>query len=145
MSGNYTETLSADDVSLKKAFNQQTQVQAGTTTLSNPHADGHEVLLLIGDRIERLLMTSGREYQLGCFEAPHSHQISLSDYGARQHGISRLHAYLLIQDNKLYIADHGSTNGTYVASQRLSPDEPVALRKGSQILLGRLRLQVLFQ
>lgn len=125
-----TQTLSADS-SYKNELDQQ--------------VDSHEVLLLIGDRIERLLMTSGREYQLGRFESPRSYQLSLNNYGAMQYGISRLHAYLLVQNDTLYIIDHGSTNGTYVAGQRLLPDEPVALSKGSQILLGRLRLQVLFE
>lgn len=142
----YTQTLSESDMAFELSQQQRNSApQAGTQLLNNHQIHSHEVLLLIEDKIERLMITAGLEYQLGRFESPDSYQVSLNQYRPMERGISRLHASLFVRDNKLYIIDHGSTNGTYVAGERLRPDTPVILSKGADILLGRLRVQVIFQ
>ena len=57
---------------------------------------------------------------------------------------SRVHARVEWRRDKFVLVDL-STNGTYVRATRLNPNEPVALSKGEEILLGRLSIQVVFR
>jgi hypothetical protein len=145
MNRNYTYTLSQNDPFLQKTLYQQSISQKGTTTLPQKQAHSHEVLLLIGGLIERIMITPGLEYQLGRFDNADNYQVNLAIYGAIERGISRLHACLFVRDNNLYIVDQGSTNGTFVSGERLEPNQEVMLHKGSEILLGRLRVQIMFR
>jgi pSer/pThr/pTyr-binding forkhead associated (FHA) protein len=97
--------------------------------------------------VERLEVSEGGIYKLGRFEfnSPNVRTIDLSPYGASDRGVSREHAQLHLEGDKLYITDLGSTNGTYVRATRLTPNEPVMLSKGEEILLGRLSIQVVFK
>jgi pSer/pThr/pTyr-binding forkhead associated (FHA) protein len=70
--------------------------------------------------------------------------IDLTPYGGRSKGISRAHARLHLQDDHLYITDLCSDNGTYVAGKRLVPDKPHKLRRGDNIILGCLPIQIDF-
>jgi hypothetical protein len=65
-------------------------------------------------------------------------EIDLTPYGAMDRGVSRHHALLHLADDHLYLTDLQSTNGTYVAGQRLEPDTPTVVHKGDEVLLGRL-------
>jgi pSer/pThr/pTyr-binding forkhead associated (FHA) protein len=69
-------------------------------------------------------------------------EIDLSSYGAPEYGVSREHARLHLKDQRLYIIDLGSSNGTFVAGQRLTPYRPQVLHEGDEILLGRLAARV---
>jgi pSer/pThr/pTyr-binding forkhead associated (FHA) protein len=68
--------------------------------------------------------------------------IDLSSYGAQDYGVSREHARLHLKDQRLYLVDLGSSNGTFVAGQRLTPYKPHVLHEGDEILLGRLAARV---
>lgn len=70
--------------------------------------------------------------------------VDLSRYGAAERGVSREHARLERRDGNLYVIDLGSTNGTFVRSERLTPNEPLQLRHGDEVIFGRLAVQVMF-
>lgn len=141
-----TAVLSRDNPLLRRALSHQSddseQFQ-GTTTLG----EKREVILLIRGMAERVVMQEGVIYKLGRFElgmaAPN--EIDLTPYGAMDRGVSRVHAQLHLQDDHLYITDLSSTNGTYVSGNKIEPDSPTALRKGDELLLGRLQVQILFR
>ena len=71
-------------------------------------------------------------------------EIDLVPFNAFAHGVSRRHALIEIQDSRLFIKDLGSTNGTHLNGVQLKAHEPYRLRHGDQIMLGQLKLQVLF-
>lgn len=50
--------------------------------------------------------------------------------------ISRAHARLFVKGDALHIEDLGSTNGTSVNGQPLTPQQPMELRSGDQISFG---------
>lgn len=106
-----------------------------------------EVILLIRGMVERLILEEGIIYKLGRFEigASAADEIDLTPYGAQDRGVSRIHAQLHYENGKVFITDLGSTNGTFISSERLEPEKSVALRKGDELLLGRLSMQVLFR
>jgi len=143
MSNKQTAIIASDNPLLRRAISQQTTTQEATSTL---HVK-QEVLLLIRGMVERIEMSEGGIYKLGRFEfsSPNVRTVDLTPYGAADRGVSREHAQLHIEGDKLYISDLGSTNGTYVRASRLNPNEPVMLSKGEEILLGRLSIQVVFR
>ena len=67
--------------------------------------------------------------------------IDLSEYGALDKGVSRLHARLRYQDGVHQIEDAGSTNGTYLNGQKVVPEQPRSLRDFDHIRLGRFILE----
>jgi pSer/pThr/pTyr-binding forkhead associated (FHA) protein len=145
MSNKQTAIISSDNPLLRRAINQQTSSQEmiSTSTLRI----SQEVLLLIRGMVERMEMSEGGIYKLGRFEfsSPNVRTVDLTPYGAADRGVSREHAQLHLEGEKLYITDLGSTNGTYVRATRLNPNEATLLSKGEEILLGRLSIQVVFR
>ena len=56
-----------------------------------------------------------------------------ADYILADEGVSRKHLQIFLQDTKLFITDMGSTNGTFLNTQRLEIDMPVEIREGDVI------------
>lgn len=73
-----------------------------------------------------------------------SPEIDLGPFRAFANGVSRQHAVILIKDERLYIKDLGSTNGTRLNGALCEPEQEYRLRHGDELTLGQLRLQVLF-
>jgi hypothetical protein len=71
--------------------------------------------------------------------------VDLSAYAGYRLGVSRKHAVIRHQNDRLDIYDLGSSNGTTVNGERLTPHEPHTLRDGDEILLGKMMVKVLFQ
>ncbi len=136
-----TAVLSDNNPILKRMMNRSTQ--GGTSRLG----EGREVLLVIRGMVERVMMVEGKSYKLGRFEVStrKEEEIDLSPYGALDRGVSRVHAELSLHNDQIYITDLTSTNGTYLGGQRLKPNEATLLRKGDELLIGRLPVQVLFR
>lgn len=109
--------------------------------------DSREVILLIRGMVERLMLDEKIVYTLGRYEAGARSlgEIDLTPYGALDRGVSRAHLKLHFEDGRLYVTDLGSTNGTYLAGKRLEPDKVIMLRKGDELVLGRLPIQILFR
>lgn len=139
-----TAVLSDDSPALRHALREHADVPPnGTSSLG----EKREVILLVRGMAERLVMVENATYRLGRFElgAKGETDIDLTPYGAMDRGVSRLHAQLELKDNKLYITDLNSTNGTYVNAIRIEPHQASVLHKGDDVILGRLAVQVLFR
>lgn len=115
---------------------------AGTSSLGSQK----EVLLMIRGMIERIVLTDDLSVVIGRSDlnARFNPDVDLTTYGAIDRGVSRAHARLQLTDGHLFITDLGSTNGTTVSGNRLEPNQPHMLRKGEELLLGRLPVQILF-
>jgi hypothetical protein len=59
-------------------------------------------------------------------------------------GVSRRHAMIQRQDNRVEIMDLHSSNGTFLNGNRLLPSKFYELRSGTVIQLGRLKLIAIF-
>lgn len=70
--------------------------------------------------------------------------IDLSRYGARDNGVSRLHALISVRGKCLSLQDMGSTNGTFLNSFQVGPFMEVPLEHDDVLELGRLRLKLTF-
>jgi CheY-like chemotaxis protein len=73
-----------------------------------------------------------------------SPEIDLGPFRAFANGVSRKHAMILIKNERLYIKDLASTNGTRLNGALCEPEQEYRLRHGDELTLGQLRLQVLF-
>ncbi|MEL6272566.1 MAG: FHA domain-containing protein [Chloroflexota bacterium] len=85
-------------------------------------------------------VTLGRQ-GLDTFDYPHH---NLTQYGAQQAGVSRVHARLSVTKQGVAIHDLSSTNGTLLNGYRLEPFTDVSLQDGDEIELGRLRIRITF-
>ncbi|MCC7450253.1 MAG: FHA domain-containing protein [Anaerolineae bacterium] len=70
--------------------------------------------------------------------------VDLGPHDAYKLGVSRNHAVLTYKDNRLYIQDTGSVNGTWQSGQRLKPYELYAIQPGASISLGRLLVYIYY-
>ena len=69
--------------------------------------------------------------------------IDLSPYQAYAAGVSRLHAIIKRDGDRLIFMDLGSANGTYVNGKRLSPNVEQLIHHGDIVALGKMKLQIL--
>jgi hypothetical protein len=103
-------------------------------------------IVVIRSRRQRLFPLPIGEIWLGRTDASHGvfPDLDLSPDGGMQEGVSRRHAKIYQDGNYLFVEDAGSTNGTFLNNQRLSPHLPSSLRNGDTLHLGRLQLLVKF-
>lgn len=71
--------------------------------------------------------------------------VDLTTYAGYRMGVSRKHAIIRRRAGQLDMYDLGSSNGTHINDKRLTPHQPVILRDGDVILLGKMTIRVLFQ
>lgn len=55
--------------------------------------------------------------------------------------VSRQHAVIGLEESRCWVEDLGSTNGTLVNGQRLSPNQPRDLANGSEVTFGSVALR----
>jgi pSer/pThr/pTyr-binding forkhead associated (FHA) protein len=68
--------------------------------------------------------------------------VDLAAFQGLEQGVSRRHASLKRFGVDVAIVDLGSTNGTWISGVRIQPHQPVILRSGDRVLLGRLPVQI---
>lgn len=68
--------------------------------------------------------------------------VDLTPYGGLHKGISRYHASLQIREDKLYLLDLGSRNGTFLNGQRLVANRPYLVHSGDEVCLGRIVMHI---
>lgn len=74
-------------------------------------------------------------------EANHQ-QVDIDFAELGEHGVSRLHAFINVQGDDVYIQDFNSRNGTYLNQQELMPMYDYPLTTGDVLTLGRITLDV---
>jgi predicted component of type VI protein secretion system len=95
-----------------------------------------------------ILHLSGQaEYTLGRVAdgQPILPDVDLSPYEAYAQGVSRLHTALKSNQQRLFITDLGSSNGTRVNGQKIMPNIDYPLNHGDVIALGKFKIQVLIR
>jgi hypothetical protein len=102
------------------------------------HIQGHEdpVTIKILDRV--ILGRTGGESSRVVL-------INLDHYGAETKGVSRRHALLEREGERLYISDLGSTNHTFLNGQQLLEHDHLVVRDGDQLRLGHLSMRIFFK
>ena len=94
-----------------------------------------------------LPLASRNEFTMGRLSEgqPIMPDIDLTPYQAYASGVSRLHAVVKRDTDRVVIMDLGSSNGTYLNGRRLNPHTEEELKHGDVIALGKLKVQVLLR
>jgi pSer/pThr/pTyr-binding forkhead associated (FHA) protein len=94
-----------------------------------------------------LPLASRNEFTLGRLSEgqPIMPDIDLTPYQAYASGVSRLHAVVKRDSNRVLVMDLGSSNGTYVNGRRINPHMEEPLSHGDIVALGKLKIQVLLR
>lgn len=109
------------------------RLQPGQITLS---ISGTAQPVLLEGRPEYILGREGHEQVVP--------DLNLNPYGARDKGVSRVHAALRRNHAQLLLIDLGSTNGTRLNGKTLPAHQPVPVENGDEIRLGKLVMTINF-
>jgi hypothetical protein len=82
----------------------------------------------------------GRKDQPGFGQA----DVDFTRFNAQESGVSRRHAVISVQDQRVLIKDLNSMNGTFLNGYALQPLHSYRLRNGDELRLGKLIMQVGF-
>lgn len=95
------------------------------------------VVLSSGRRIELPaapeLLIGRKDQQRGFFP-----DVDFSLDGGYDAGVSRRHARIVCSQNHYALEDLGSSNGTFLNRQRLTPGQPMPLQHGDEVQFGML-------
>lgn len=69
-------------------------------------------------------------------------RLSDNDLTLNHREISRQHIRIIWREDKYFVEDLGSSNGSFLGDERLKPREPVELREGDTIRFGPYTLQL---
>ena len=116
------------------------------TETSQLHPE-RSLTLAIRGMVERFIFEEGTEIILGRTDllATDPGHFDLTRYGGHDRGVSRTHALLRFTDGTITITDLNSSNGTFVNTSKLTPNQPHDLRDKDEIMLGSLSMTVRFE
>ena len=103
-------------------------------------------LYLIGQPAPPIVVSLDQQLTIGRYDSGSGvvPDIDLSDCQARERGVSRRHALLLVEEDVVKVMDLGSANATYLNGQKLIPFQARILRDGDELKLGNCGLRVGF-
>lgn len=140
------------DAPLRAVTTMATPAMAGLEALeplTHPHAlSVNEVMFIIAGHSDPVIVTmpsKAREILIGRGvrgETPPN--LDLAAYSEAAHSISRRHARLDFSGEHATITDLGSTNGSWLNENRLTPHTPRALHNGDLVRVGQQFMFVYF-
>jgi pSer/pThr/pTyr-binding forkhead associated (FHA) protein len=77
-------------------------------------------------------------------EKPSPAHVDLSRFQAIDLGVSRVHMIMHYKDNKFFVEDLGSVNGTFLNGRSIRPGSLEELANADEIRLGQLRMYIYF-
>ncbi len=113
-------------------------------SLSQPGTEPKVIQLKIGNSNREVELPLHKPIQLGRVDPASDTfpDIDLSVYGDTIKGVSRRHARIFREGNRVFAEDLASVNGTFVNGTRLDPYLPVTLSDGDLLQLGKVWIEV---
>jgi pSer/pThr/pTyr-binding forkhead associated (FHA) protein len=71
--------------------------------------------------------------------------IDLAPYRGYEHGVSRLHASIVLSGQDVLATDLGSANGSRLNGVKIPPHKPNPVKHGDILTLGKLKIQLLIR
>lgn len=146
----FSEPLSTHSIYRSQSDGLASHQRSLTTPPSVPPqtTTGDALVTLQVLELGKALPLSGRsEYTLGRVAEgqPILPDVDLSPFDAYAMGVSRLHASLKVTNQRIYVIDLGSSNGTRVNGEKMVANVDYPLNHGDLLTLGKLKLQVLIR
>lgn len=140
-----TETLTTQAITQEQIVDDLKKSSATTEPPSSPANSWLSLHLMDSGKI--LPLATRNEFTMGRLSEgqPIMPDIDLTPYQAYASGVSRLHAVVKRDAERVVIMDLGSSNGTYLNGRRLNPHTEEALKHGDVVALGKLKIQVLLR
>lgn len=135
LSQHTTAFLPSDSAECETTFLSDNMVHS---QIKETSADGEYELYL-------LRVCSGEQIHINKSEYSIGKDMNTMDYILGNESVSRNHATIYKEDNKFYLTDNGSTNGTTMEGIRVNTGERVELSEGDIISLGNEVFQVLLE
>jgi pSer/pThr/pTyr-binding forkhead associated (FHA) protein len=104
-----------------------------------------QIALTINGAPQPVILEGRSEYILG--REGHEQvvvDLNLNPFGAREKGVSRVHAALRRDQSQVLLIDLGSTNGTRLNGRTVAAHQAVKVASGDEIRLGKLLLRITF-
>ncbi|MBN1565394.1 MAG: FHA domain-containing protein [Anaerolineae bacterium] len=70
--------------------------------------------------------------------------VDLTPADGRRLGVSRRHAVIHMAGDTITVEDLGSSNGTFINDERLTPGQPAPLLSGDKLRLGKLVIMFVY-
>jgi hypothetical protein len=142
---NGTETLTTQAITQDQIVDDLKKASATSEPPSSPANSWLSLHLMDSGKI--LPLATRNEFTMGRLSEgqPIMPDIDLTPYQAYASGVSRLHAVVKRESERVVIMDLGSSNGTYLNGRRLNPHTEEALKHGDVVALGKLKIQVLLR
>jgi hypothetical protein len=139
------ETLTTHNISDEEIAQELNQKEPRPEPPSSPTNSWISLHLMDSGKI--LPLATRNEFTLGRLSEgqPIMPDIDLTPYQAYASGVSRLHAVVKRDVNRIFVMDLGSSNGTYLNGRRLNPHMEEDLKHGDVVALGKLKIQVLLR
>jgi hypothetical protein len=101
--------------------------------------------LEIGDSKRQLQLPLNKPIHMGRLDPGASifPEVDLTNDAGVERGVSRRHARIMKREQRIYVEDLGSSNGTFINGQKLMPYFPEVLSDGDCLRLGKLEIKVL--
>jgi hypothetical protein len=139
------ETLVTQAITDEQIAEERSKKAPRTDPASTPANSWISLHLMDSGKI--LPLASRNEFTLGRLSEgqPIMPDIDLTPYQAYASGVSRLHAVVKRESDRVLVMDLGSSNGTYVNGRRINPHVEESLNHGDILALGKLKIQVLLR
>jgi hypothetical protein len=139
------ETLTTQAITNEQIANELNRKAPRPDPLSVPANSWISLHLMDSGKI--LPLASRNEFTLGRLSEgqPIMPDIDLTPYQAYASGVSRLHAVVKRDADRVLVMDLGSSNGTYLNGRRLNPHMEESLNHGDIVALGKLKIQILLR
>ncbi len=139
------ETLTTQAITQEQIVDDLKKTPAGGEPPSSPANSWLSLHLMDSGKI--LPLATRNEFTMGRLSEgqPIMPDIDLTPYQAYASGVSRLHAVVKRDSERVVIMDLGSSNGTYLNGRRLNPHTEEILKHGDVVALGKLKIQVLLR
>ena len=142
---NGVESLTTQSIAQDQIVDDLKKTSATTEPPSSPANSWLSLHLMDSGKI--LPLATRNEFTMGRLSEgqPIMPDIDLTPYQAYASGVSRLHAVVKREADRVVIMDLGSSNGTYLNGRRLNPHTEEPLKHGDVVALGKLKIQVLLR
>lgn len=132
----------SDDDSISQALSDVLKAAMEDETL--PERRG--VLFYIANESKPIVITGADVIRIGRQSQTQDDQVTLdlNPYFGAELGVSRYHAEIVFNNNKYFIKDMGSTNGTWINGKKIHPYRQSPLKDADQLRLGHFTMLVKF-